>query len=137
MPAESWVPQDEARPEVKVTRSDLLAFRNPMACFPAIDKFRTLFGDEAEVTRENLEKAVAADLDIDWWAMKTIPSGYIPPTTMARADLSRACDRSRDVWIHDRTAAQWAAHMERVHSFLTEFRLARIPLILELLEKQK
>jgi hypothetical protein len=72
----------------------LAQLRNLGACVDQLEIFERTFGDSAEVSHENIPKALAAELDVAWIAWRALggPAGaaYRAATTPAQAAFATA-----------------------------------------------
>lgn len=59
---------------MKITREFLLAY--PVACLSQVELFDEIFPDGAEITKENVKRAIKEDFDILWFLQKKFPTIY-------------------------------------------------------------
>ena len=82
-----------------VTLDDLKKLR---ACSDDVAKFKAEFGSYAEITVENVMRAFAAKIDVDWWAIAVFGSDY----QAALAPLDRDYQAARASLYRDYQAAR-------------------------------
>ena len=90
---------------LRVTLADLRALE---ACDRDVKKFCTLFGEQVDITVETVTAALAAGIDVDWWARQLFGDEYERVRAAAWAEYERAM-AAAIVALADARSAQGAA----------------------------
>ena len=97
-------------------RITLSQLRKLKACKDQLDLFKSTFGASAAVTEANLVRAVAAGLNIDWLAGKTLPAparkAYNEALASAREAYHEAIAPAREAYDEAVASAWMRAYLE-------------------------
>ena len=122
---------------MKITRKMLKAWE---ACPDQVDTFASEWPRGAEVTRENVDRAVELGLNVEWLAERVLDGNALAEYERVTAAALAEYDRARDAALakYDRAAAPAIAEYERVRdAALAEYDREKEEAFLAAVEREK